>query len=57
MLKKSLEYLLWVVCYLKNGHEKRHNIAKFSPPPSLPLLALKRGTLQAFLESLVTSKS
>ncbi len=31
VLKKSLEYLLRAVCYLKNGHEKCLNIAKFSP--------------------------
>jgi hypothetical protein len=31
VLKKSLQYLLWVGCYLKNGHEKFQNIAEFSP--------------------------
>jgi hypothetical protein len=31
VLKKSLEYLLWDVCYLKNEYEKCQNIAKFSP--------------------------
>ncbi len=31
MLKKSLEYLVWFLRYLKNGHEKSQNFAKFSP--------------------------
>jgi hypothetical protein len=31
VLKKSQGYLFWDVCYLKNGHEKCQNMAKFSP--------------------------
>ncbi len=29
VLNKSLGYLFWDVCYLKNGHEKCHNTAQF----------------------------
>jgi hypothetical protein len=45
VLKESLGYLFWDVCYLTNGHEKWQNMAKFSP---------KKRNIENFPESLIT---